>query len=95
MGYVFRYLPSAIRCGDRFFRCATYSQALQCIQLFHSAYSLAFDAFPGILVDLIGNYVPTYLCFAAFSVPFISGIQALIPVPKKAAGSELSAPAHR
>ena len=74
--------------GDRFFRCATYSQALQRIQLFHSAYSLVFEAFPGILVDLTGSYVPAYLCFAAFSVPFISGIQAFIPVPEKAAGCE-------
>ena len=75
--------------GDKFFRCATYSQALQRIQLFHSAYSLASEAFPGILVDLTGSYVPAYLCFAVFSFPFISGIQAFIPVPEKAASCEL------
>ncbi len=74
---------------------ATYSQALQRIQLFHCASSLAFEAFPGILADLTGSYVPAYLCFAAFSVLSITGVQALYLHRKKQQAASPLSPARR
>lgn len=67
----------------------SYGVVLQRIQLFSRIGSLLFESFPGILADITGSYIPSYLCYAVFSVVSILGVQGIYLSRRKQAAESL------